>query len=206
MTQKSAAATAAKGAEPAPTQRFSPLTQEQMTPDQLAVPSIAKSLEAGTYNPSGFDALMLRNPGLQDAITAAVAKVYPLVAQFYGSDPATAPKIPQGYVEIGILLLSHHWDFPAMFGSHGPMAVKSGVAQAAVDALAKGEAPKGLPADQQAVYDFCAELIRDHAVHDATFEAVRRHLSERDVVDLVSSLGLYTNSLMIMKVAKSHVH
>ena len=186
--------------------RFAPLPQDKMTPEQLAVFTASKSLGGPTYNPTGFDAIMLRNPGLQNAITAAVAKVYPMVAQFYGIDAAAMPTIKQGFVEMGILILSHEWDFPAMFLSHGPMAVKSGVSQDIVDALAKGDRPAAMAADEAAVYDFCAELIQKHKVSDAAFHAVRQHLSERDVVDLVNCLGFYTNSLMMLKVADSNVH
>jgi 4-carboxymuconolactone decarboxylase len=187
-------------------QRFAPLTQDKMTAEQLSIPSIAKSLAAGTYNPNGFDAVALRSPGLQDAIMVAFAKVYPLVAEHLGVAPAARPTIPQGFVEMGILLLAQEWNFPAMFGSHGPMAVKAGISQEIVDALAKGERPARMKADEEAVYEFCAELIKKHAVSDATFSTVRRYLSERDVVDLVTSLGLYTNSVMLMKVADSNVH
>jgi 4-carboxymuconolactone decarboxylase len=186
-------------------QRFAPLTEDVMTAAQRAVPSVKAALAAGTYNPNGFDAVMLRNPGLQDAINGVAAKVYPMVAQYLGKTD-DLPTVPAGLVEIGILLLAQQWDFPAMFGSHGPAAVKEGISQETVDALERGERPAGMKAEEAAVYDFCAELVRDHAVSDQAFQTVRSHLSEREVVDLIMILGVYTNSLMMLKVANIQSH
>jgi hypothetical protein len=188
------------------TPRFEPLPQEKMNPEQLKVFTAAKSLGGPVYNPTGFDSIMLRNPGLQDAITAAVAKVYPMVAEHLGVPAANRPTVNPAYIELGILLLAEHWDFPAMFLSHGPMALKAGLTQDTVDALAKGHRPSHLKADEEAVYELVEGLVKKHKVSDAAFAKVRQHLSERDVIDLTTALGFYTNSLMIMKVADSQVH
>lgn len=187
-------------------QRFAPLTEDRMTAEQKAIPSIRRALEAGKYNPNGFDAVLARNPGLQDAQTAVAVQVYPMVAQASPGGRADPPTISPALTEIAILLLSQHWDFPAMFKSHGPLALKEGISQATLDALAKGERPAAMTPAQAAVYDFTAELVRDRAVSDATFARTRRVLSERDIVDLVGILGVYTNSLMMLKAADIASH
>jgi 4-carboxymuconolactone decarboxylase len=186
-------------------QRFAPLPEEAMTAEQKASPYIRKMLDAGTYNPNGFDAVMLRNPGLQDAVNGVVTRVYPMVAKYLGN-VENPPTVPHGLAEIGILLLSQEWDFPQMFPSHGPSAVAAGISQEFVDSLQKGERPARMKADEEAVYDFCSELIRKHAMSDETFTAVRKHLSERDVVDLIGIISTYMNSLMILKVANIQSH
>jgi hypothetical protein len=193
-------------AAPVATHRFAPLNEDAMTAEQKAVPSVKKALEAGTYNPNGFDAVFLRNPGLQDVLNAAAAKVYSLVAKLYYGKTDYKPAASAGLVEIGILLLSHEWDFPEMFPSHGPVAVEAGISQEIVDALARGERPARMKADEEAVYEFCAELIRKHAASDAAFDKLRRHLSERDILDLVVTLGLYTNSIMVLKATNIASH
>lgn len=194
-----ASAASAQAAGP----RFEPLTPDRMTPAQRAQPSIAAAIEAGRYNPSGYDAVMLRNPGLAGALGAVAAKVYP---GFPAAGTDAPPTLSKGLAEIAILYLAHEWDFPAMFGSHGPAAIKAGVSQPIVDALAKGRRPAAMSADQAAVYDFCSELIRTHRVGDGAFARLREHLSEREVVDLVALMGTYTNSLMILKVADIDRH
>lgn len=191
-------------AEPG-TDRFAPLPPEMLTPEQKAVPIVKKALDAGEYNPKGFDAILLRNVGLQDAINLVSSKVYPVAAKLYfGLDnPATTPP---GLMEMGILMLSHHWDFQPMFTSHGPLALKFGISQEIIDALAQGQRPANMKPDEAAIYDFCDELIRNRVVNDPTFAEARRYLSERDLVDLLVTLGVYSTSLMILKVADIDRH
>lgn len=186
--------------------RFAPLTPDKMTPAQLAVPSVAKAVAAGNYNPNGYDAVMLREPGLSDAIGAVVAKTYPGMARMSGVANANPPTVPKGLVEMGILMLSYEWRFPAMFPAHGPGAVKEGVSQETVDAISRGERPAHMQPDQAAVYDLLVELLHKHEVSDAAFAGARKYLSERDMVDLVTTIGVYTNSLMILKISANSTH
>lgn len=185
--------------------RFSPLTEDQLTAEQRAIPSIQRALEAGRYNPVGFDAVLARNPGLQDALNEVAAEVYPPIADTKSGE-GSRPTIPLALTEIAILTLAQAWDFPAMFRSHGPTALEAGVSQEAITALAKGERPTELTADQEAVYDFTAGLAHERAVSDAAFANIRRFLSEREVVDLVGLLGAYTTSLMMLTVAGNSSH
>jgi hypothetical protein len=186
--------------------RFAPLTPEMMTPEQKAVGSIKKALEAGTYNPNGFDAVLARNPGLEDDIAAQAARVYPVASQFYFGHSDDKTTIPTGLMEIGILMLAHDWGFPEMFPSHGPLALKEGLSQAFLDALQQGRRPAHMKADQAAIYDFSAAVIRKHEVSDALFKRVRLYLSERGVVDYTTTLGVYMSSISLLKVANIARH
>ena len=185
--------------------RFAPLEAESLSAEQKSVPSTAKALADGTYNPTGYDAVMLRRPGLQDAINGVIAQVYPAVAKLLGN-PAGESTLPHALVEMAILILSQKWGFTAMFRSHGPIAVAQGISQATVDAIAQGRRPDHMKADEAAVHDFCAELIDEHDVSDAIYELLKSHLSERDILDLIVTLGVYTDSLMILKVARIDTH
>jgi 4-carboxymuconolactone decarboxylase len=185
--------------------RFAPLTEDKMTAEQKAMPAVKKALAAGTYNPNGYDAVMLRNPGLQEAMSAVVAEVRSGAGPSVG-ESKDQPTVPRGLVEIGVLMLAHNWDFPAMFKSHGPAAVKAGISQEIVDGLAQGKRPVHMKADEEAVYNFSAELIGKHEVSDDTFNTLRRYLSERDIVDLVTTVGMYSSSLMMLKVANINSH
>lgn len=185
--------------------RFAPLDAETLSDEQKAVPSIARALADGTYNPHGYDAVMLRRPGLQGAITGVIAQVYPAVARMLGG-AVVESTLSHALTEMAVLMLAREWDFPAMFTSHGPIAVAQGISQATVDAISQGTRPGQMKEDEAAVYDFCAELIAKHDVSDATYERLRLHLSERDVLDLIVTLGVYTNSLMILKAAKIETH
>ena len=51
---------------------------------------------------------------------------------------------------------------------------------------------------EQAVYDFCDELNRNHNVSDATFAKALDKFGEQGVVDLISVNGYYAWFAMIM--------
>ena len=93
-----------------------------------------------------------------------------------------------------------------MFKSHGPLALKDGVSQATLDALAAGRRPADMKPDEAAIYDFTDELATNRDVSDATIGRLRQHLSERQVVDLVATLSSYVGSLMMLKVAGTGSH
>jgi hypothetical protein len=186
--------------------RFAPLTPDMMTPEQKAVPVVKKAIEAGTYNPNGFDAVLLRNPGLQDAMNVEASKVYPVAAGLFFGKPEDRTTIPPGLMEIGILMLSHEWDFPAMFPSHGPLALKQGLSHEMIDALQRGKRPAHMKPDEAAVYDFSAALIKKHAVSDALFARTRQYLSERAMVDFTTTIGLYMTSITLLKMANIASH
>lgn len=52
---------------------------------------------------------------------------------------------------------------------------------------------------EEAVYDFCFELMRDHQVSDATFAKLKAKLTEQQIVDLVAVPGFYAMASMILK-------
>jgi 4-carboxymuconolactone decarboxylase len=57
-----------------------------------------------------------------------------------------------------------------------------------------------MQADEEAVYDFCNELLNTRQVSDATFSAARAKLGERGVVDLIGVMGYYHLVSMLLNV------
>jgi 4-carboxymuconolactone decarboxylase len=54
--------------------------------------------------------------------------------------------------------------------------------------------------DEQAVYDFCTELLTNKHVSDRTFQAVKDRFGERGVVDLIGVSGYYGLVSMLLNV------
>jgi len=75
---------------------------------------------------------------------------------------------------------------------HVPLALRSGVTQAEVDALNAGETPDGLSALEAAAVRYVLELGRDRRVSDATFAGLRQHLDERGITELTLTTAYYT--------------
>ena len=108
--------------------------------------------------------------------------------------------------ELAILVTARQWNQQVEWAIHAPIALREGVPQAAIDAIAQRRAPEGaaaLAADEQAVYAFCTELHRDKRVSDATWSAALALFGERGVTDLMGINGYYTLLAMVMNGAQS---
>jgi 4-carboxymuconolactone decarboxylase len=75
---------------------------------------------------------------------------------------------------------------------HVPLALRSGVTEAEVEALNDGALPAGLGAPEEAALRYVQELGRDRRVSHETFAALREHLDEREITDLTLITGYYT--------------
>jgi 4-carboxymuconolactone decarboxylase len=105
--------------------------------------------------------------------------------------------------ELAILLVARHWMQQVEWAIHAPIALREGIAQATVTAIARGERPLGLPPDEAALYDFTTELLRDHHVSDATWQRAVAAFGENGVVDLVGINGYYGFLAMLMNAAQT---
>src|SRR4030095_7469529 len=94
--------------------------------------------------------------------------------------------------ELAILLTARQWMQQVEWAIHAPIAVREGVAQETVDAVADGRRPSRMSDDEATVYDFCAELQRDRSISDATWQRAVDRLGEQGVMDLVAIVGYYT--------------
>ena len=77
---------------------------------------------------------------------------------------------------------------------------QAGIAPAVCDAIAQGRRPASMPPDETVVYDFASELLETTQVSDATFDAAKRLLGERGVVELVNVMGWYGSVSMLLNV------
>jgi len=55
-----------------------------------------------------------------------------------------------------------------------------------------------LQPDEQAVYNFCTELLRTTQMTDATFNGVKQQLGERGVVEIMGAIGHYQTVSMLL--------
>jgi 4-carboxymuconolactone decarboxylase len=78
--------------------------------------------------------------------------------------------------------------------------VQAGISPAVADAIAEGRRPSAMPPDEQAVYNFATELLETKQVSDATFDAAKKLLGERGVVELINVMGWYGTVSMLLNV------
>ncbi|MEP7059047.1 MAG: carboxymuconolactone decarboxylase family protein [Caldimonas sp.] len=105
--------------------------------------------------------------------------------------------------ELAILVTARHWSQPVEWAIHAPIALNVGIDARIVDAIANGERPAQMSADEAAVHDFCVELHRDKSVSDATWSIAIERFGEKGVVDLVGINGYYALLSMMMNAART---
>jgi hypothetical protein len=57
--------------------------------------------------------------------------------------------------ELAILVTARHWSQQVEWAVHAPIALKAGIAQATIDAIAERREAQGMPPDDALVYEFC---------------------------------------------------
>jgi 4-carboxymuconolactone decarboxylase len=103
--------------------------------------------------------------------------------------------------ELTILMTAREWTQDFEWSYHYPIAIKAGLRQELVDALALGKRPAGMSPDEEIVYDFTHELLGKKQVSDATFERAKARFGTKGVVDMAGIAGYYTFLAMQLNIA-----
>ncbi|HVZ51915.1 MAG TPA: carboxymuconolactone decarboxylase family protein [Pseudolabrys sp.] len=104
--------------------------------------------------------------------------------------------------EFAVLITARQCTAQFEFFAHARHARNAGVDPAIIEAIARREPPPGLSPAQGAVYDFCMELHRRHAVSDANFQRIVDLYGHRGAADLIALTGYYTMVAMVLNVAE----
>lgn len=98
--------------------------------------------------------------------------------------------LPQRLVEIAVVATSAANRCKYCVGHHAPLLKGQGLASETVDRILDPDVP-GLDAVERLVRDY-ALLVNERAwgIPDRVFEALRRHFSERQIVELTARIGL----------------
>jgi 4-carboxymuconolactone decarboxylase len=182
----SAAMAVASGAQAQ--ERFPTLQREQMTPAQARVAqAIAAGPRGGLRGP--FNA-WLRSPEFADRAQK--------VGEYIRFQSSLDPRLK----ELAILITARWWNAKFEWYAHHQLALQAGLRPEVAEDLAQGRRPRGMAADEAAVYDFATELRRDRRVSDKTFAEAKRLLGEQGVIDLIGVSGYYDLVSMTLNVAQ----
>ena len=158
--------------------RFAPLAYEAMTPEQRtmtdAVMAGRRASMQGPYN------VLLRSPQMG------------LLAQAFGEQTRFGSSLPLRLNELAILLTARFWNCQFMWHAHRTIALREGLAESVIEAIATGRPPVGLEDDEAVVHRYCAELLATKQVADDTFAAAKAAFGERGIVDLMGTMAYYT--------------
>ena len=112
-------------------------------------------------------------------------------------------KVPFRIAEFAGLMTARAWSCQYEWTVHVPHALRGGVPQATIDALAEGRRPDKLRRDEAVTYEFVSELIANQSVSDTTYARAVRQFGEEGVVDLTGVVGYYAMIAMLMNVART---
>jgi 4-carboxymuconolactone decarboxylase len=181
---------AAPGAAPAnfslTGDRFKPLTWDTMSPAQKTM--VQHILAGDRKNLGGPFNVLLRSPEMGD------------LAQAFGGQARFHSSLPLKLNELAIIITARFWMVQFEWNAHSKSAAQAGISADTIQSIATGKRPAKLAPDETVVYNFATELLKTHAVTDATFAAAKNTLGERGVVDMICAMGYYQTVAMLLNV------
>jgi 4-carboxymuconolactone decarboxylase len=100
--------------------------------------------------------------------------------------------------ELSLLIAARHFDAQYSWNAHVGKAADLGVPAYSLRRLAANEEPRFASRDEQVLYQFSTEILRDHFVSDETFAIAIAEFGEQGVVDLIGSLGNFSMLAMLL--------
>jgi 4-carboxymuconolactone decarboxylase len=164
--------------------RFKPLTNDQLTPEQKTMVENLLAGERGGLN--GPFNVLLRSPDMGDA------------AQKLGAQLRFHSVLPGKLRELAIIITARYWKAEYEWYAHRRYALQEGISSATAAAIAAGKRPSSLQPDEAMVYNFCTEFLNTKQVSDPTFKAALDKLGERGIVELTGLVGYYNFVSMIL--------
>jgi alkylhydroperoxidase family enzyme len=143
--------------------------------------------------PENIHAAIARTPinivrmmaGTSDGVFDGFGK---LSGAFYGPKASLPPPLR----EIAILRVGYLSKAPYETYQHEAGARTAGLTDSQIEAIKHGgEHAEVLDATQQAVMSFTEDVVKNVRASDASLADVRKHLSDRQVLDLIMLIGLY---------------
>lgn len=113
------------------------------------------------------------------------------------------PVLGNKLTEFAILIAAREWTNNYEWNAHSAAAARAGLSPALVADLAAGRRPEQMAEDEALVYDFCAELLHNKSLSDATYARTLAKFGEPGVVELANLEGYYVYLSMIMNTARS---
>lgn len=182
--------------------RLTTLTPDALTPAQrraydeiVALRATVPESHRGIYQPlkpqpdgslSGPFNAWLRSPEIGTLLTAL------------GGALRFRSSLPPRLIELAILCAAREWTAQYEWAAHARFAASAGVAAEVIEAIRTRREPALAKTDEAAVYGFVIELLRTHAVSDATYQRALGEVGEPGIVELIALLGFYTTVSMAL--------
>src|SRR5881396_1022112 len=168
---------------------FSPtaFAQERMGPIPAAKMTDAQKKAAADHTAArgsltGPWSVLLRSPELMGRVRG--------LSDYVRFNSVLAPRLS----EFVILITARQWSQAYEWSAHYPLAVKGGLNPE----IAMAE-------DEEALYDFCTELLQNRSVSDATYARAVAKFGEQGILDAIGLMGHYSLIGMVLNTARTPV-
>jgi len=156
--------------------RLPNLNRDQLKPeDQKFYDAIADS-RGGVRGPYG---VLLHSPDLASRVAHTGSYVR------YNLD------LPEALRETIILATAREIKSQYEFYAHARLARQAGLSENTIQAIVHGTAPQGLAGDEERVVRYVQELLRNHKISNATFNAVRDRFGMQMTLEITALVGHY---------------
>jgi 4-carboxymuconolactone decarboxylase len=102
--------------------------------------------------------------------------------------------LPANVAELVICTAAREFDCRFEWAAHAPAALRHGVSQGALDAIANRAGLDALGEDEALPVRFTRQLLQQHRVDDETYAAALERFGERGVIELAATAGYYVMS------------
>ncbi len=107
--------------------------------------------------------------------------------------------------ELVIMRIAHLNGAPYEADQHAPIALQEGLSQRQLDALPDWRsATAAFDAVQQDALTLCDAMTRDVQVNESVVQAVRRHLGDQQLVELVATIASYNMVSRFLQALQIH--
>lgn len=106
--------------------------------------------------------------------------------------------LPPREREIVILRIGYLCRSGYEWTQHAPIGVRAGLTEEEVERIKAGPSAPGWSAADKALLQASDELHHDQFITDATWAALKAHLSDKQCVDLIYTAGQYTQVSMLL--------
>lgn len=99
--------------------------------------------------------------------------------------------LPDAHKELAIITAAREFDCEYEWGAHEVLARKAGVRDEAIDVVANKRDVTGLNEDEALIVSYGREILTDHRVSKATYDAAMAKYGEQGVTELTATFGYY---------------
>jgi 4-carboxymuconolactone decarboxylase len=111
--------------------------------------------------------------------------------------------LPPRLSEFIILMTARRWTQQYEWYTHESIALKAGLSQEIVTAIADGRRPARMQDDEDVIFSMCDELHRQQSVTDTTYARAVKIFGEQGVMDTTAIAGYYTMLAMVLNTART---